>query len=191
MVRRLLVAIPNISVVGIESPAYEAGPFQTIHHTLLQFSMVSIFEKRIDCVLFDPATLKYLVKEDSSKKRGIIQKLDVQRYVQKNTNDPTLIDNNEADAYCIGYFTTRFMDLKNGKLKPSDLTKSEYDVFLGRHKKIQSPLGKSIKRTAHIFRENSRYFAFSKIPLGSKSLAKKSLVDSQLIKLIETKEMKR
>ena len=187
MVRNLLMEY-DPDVVGIESPAYDAGPFQTIHYGLMMFSLEVVFERRKDCVLFDPATLKMLAKADPSVRKGTMTKLDMQRYVQLDTMDSAVIDNNEADAYCVGLFAARFMETVSGSVDLSSLTPSEQRVFLGRKRVVTTANGKKVRRIAHAFRENSRYFAFSKIPPGNVSLPKKSDIPSSLTDFLESLE---
>jgi len=172
--------------VCVESPAYSAGPFQTIHFGLMMFSLVPVFEARIDCVLFDPATLKLLAKEDTSKKKGAMTKLDMQRRVQMDTMDPHIIDNNEADAYLCALYGTRLIELMKGIISPTQLTPSEKQVFVMRTKKIKTITGIKIKRIGHIFRENNRFFEFSKIPNGSVALPKKNEINPTVLKFLES-----
>ncbi len=187
LVRTILNDNPEIKVVGIESPAIQAGPFQSIHYGLMMYSLEAIFEKRINCVLFDPTTVKYLVKGNPSKK-GTIQKLDVQKFVQSDTMDTHIINNDEADAYAIARFACRFQMLKEGSLDPKELSISEFNTFIGRTKTVKKGEEKTIKRTAHIFRENSRFFDFSKIPHGRIDLPNKSQINSHILEYLECKE---
>lgn len=174
--------------VGIESPAYSAGPFQSIHFGLMMFSLVPVFEKRINCALFDPATLKLLAKGDPKEKRGAMGKLDMQRKVQLDTLDSNVIDNNEADAYLVAYFTARLVQLMNGKLDPSQLTPAEKRVFILRTKTIKTMAGKKIKRVGHVFRENSRFYEYSRIPIGSVALPRKHEIKKEVLDFIENLE---
>jgi hypothetical protein len=188
LVEDLLRKFPEIEAVGIESPAYEAGPFQTIHFGLMMFSQIPIFERRKDLVLYDPTTLKYLAKEDPMKRKGFMGKADMQRKVQLDTMDVNVIDNNEADAYLIALYSARMMMLLNGTLKPEQLTPSEKSVFMTRERKMKRS-GKTVKKkVSHIFREGSRYFKFSQIPQGSVKLPQKTAISSSLIKFLEELE---
>ena len=182
VIKSLLITYPDIDVVGIESPAYDAGPFSYIHHSLMMFCLEPIFECRRDVVLYDPTTLKYLAKGDPKTKKGIMSKSDMQRKVQIDTMDTKVINNDEADAYLVAYFSARFYSLHNGKLDPSDLTPAEKATFISRTKRTKSGV---IKRTAYAFRSNSRFFEFSKIPTGSVSLPKKH-VNASLLNYIES-----
>jgi Holliday junction resolvasome RuvABC endonuclease subunit len=175
-------------IVGIESPAYQAGPFQRIHFSLMMFSLESIFEKRLDCVLYDPATLKLLAKEDPAKRKGSMSKLDMQRQVQLDTMDPMVIDNNEADAFLVAKYSARFKRLWVGDIKPGDLTPSEMRVFLARSRRVKTMAGVVRKRVAHAFRENNRFFSFSQIPQGSVSLPIKSEVRPEILQFLESLE---
>lgn len=182
----LLRKFPDVKAVGIESPAYEAGPFQLIHFGLMMFSQIPIFERRKDLVLFDPATLKLLAKEDPIKKKGVMGKADMQRRVQLDTLDTRVIDNNEADAYLVAYYTARLMNLLNDDVDPDHLTESEKRVFLTRQKTVKKRGKKFRVNSSHVFRENSRFFKFSKVPSGKVSLPSKNLISKDILKFLET-----
>jgi Holliday junction resolvasome RuvABC endonuclease subunit len=180
LVRSLLKKFA-VDAVGIESPAYGGGVFSERHFGLMLYSLEAIFEARKNCVLFDPATLKFLVE------KGSATKTDVQRYVQLDTMSTKAINNDEADSYCIAKFTSRFIDTKIGKIQPENLTNSERRIFLERTKKVKTTSGKKIvKRIAHVFRENSRYFEFSRVPIGSINLPEKAKIDAELLSWLES-----
>jgi Holliday junction resolvasome RuvABC endonuclease subunit len=170
----------KVDGVGLESPAYDGGPFSETHFGLMMFSLEAIFDYRKDCVMFDPATLKYLVK------KGSADKFDMQRFVQLDTMNPDQINADEADAYCAAHSAARFFSLRDGMIEPDELTEHERRVFLERGKKIKRGDKTITKRTAHIFRENSRYFAFSRVPRGSVSLPDKSQISPNLLSWLET-----
>jgi hypothetical protein len=175
-------------IIGIESPAYQAGPFQRIHFGLMMFTLEAVFERRVDCVLFDPSTLKLLARQDPQQRKGTMGKLDMQRAVQIDTMDASVIDNNEADAYLVALYAARFAQLRDGVIRPEDLTPSERSVFITRSRRVKTVRGVVTKRVAHVFRENSRYFSFSKIPPGSISLPGKSEIDPGISKYLEDME---
>lgn len=175
----------DVDVVGIESPAYEAGPFQSIHFGLMMFSLVPIFEARKDVVMFDPSTLKYLAREDPAKK-GAMGKLDMQRKVQVDTMDTKVIDNNEADAYLVARYSARMMQLVKGEIQPEQLTECERRVFLTREKTVKK-LGKKVKkRVSHVFRENSRFFRFSQVPPGKVDLPQRASIRGDLLGFLDS-----
>ena len=188
LVEDLLKRFPEVKVVGIESPAYDAGPFGPIHYGLMQFSMASVFLARRDCVLFDPATREFLVREDPKAKKGRIHKSDVQRYVQLDTMDVKVIDNNEADAYVLAKFAARLWQLRAGEISPSDLTPSEMQKFVAMKRRVKTLGGTRVKRTAHAFRENARFFEFSRVPSGSVSLPLKGGIRPAIVKYLEDLE---
>lgn len=186
MVRDILKRYPEIQAVGIESPAYSAGPFQTIHFGLMMFSLEAVFERRLDCVLFDPATLKRLSRPDG--KKGEMTKLDMQRRVQFDTLDVSVIDNNEADAYMVALHAAKFLCVRNGQVHPSALSANEVAVYIGKTRKIKTLKGVRIKRIAHVFRENNRYFSFSQIPQGDLNKPKKQSINPEILKFLESLE---
>ncbi len=177
----------SVDAVGIESPAFSAGPFQTIHFGLMMFSLVPVFEARKDVALFDPATLKFLARETRTRK-GPMGKLDMQRKVQVDTMDTRLVDNNEADAYLIALFTARLFRLLKGDIGPEELTETERKVFLTREKTVKRMGVRKRKRISHVFRQGSRYFNFSAVPLGSVQLPEKGQVRPELVRFLEELE---
>ena len=176
----------DVDVVGLESPAYGGGHFSEIHFGLMMYSREAVFAARKDLVLYDPTTLKYLTGFGASA-----SKQDMQKYVQLDTMDPVVINNDEADAYCVGHFATRFMMIRSGDLDPSSISKQEKRVFLSRTKTVKTVRGKVRRRSAHVFRENSRFFEFSKVPPGSVNLPDKDAIDPTLLTWLLEEESKR
>ena len=171
----------EVDVVGIESPAYGGGPFSETHFGLMMFSLEAIFEARKDCVMFDPTTVKLLTTGKSNA-----GKFEMQKAVQIDTMDPSSIDGNEADAYCVARFSARFMELVRGSIQADELSKQERHVFLDRKKRRKDASGgTSTVRSAHLFRENRRFFAFSKVPEGNVCLPNKSRIRPELLQWLE------
>lgn len=171
----------EVQAVGIESPAFESVNAST-HYALMMFSLEPIFERRRDCVLFDPMTLKLVVTG-----KGNADKSDMQRFVQLDTMQSKVLDNNEADAYCIARAAARFTQCMQGELTPDKLSAHEARVFLTRQRKRKKNDGSiGVKQVAHAFRENSRWFQFSKIPVGSVDLPMKSSIDPNLLNYLES-----
>jgi Holliday junction resolvasome RuvABC endonuclease subunit len=185
LVKSILNKHPEADVIGVESPAYSGGPFQSIHHSLMMFSLAEIFVARKNCVLFDPSTREYLVRNN---KKGRISKLDVQRFVQIDTLDPVIIQNDEADAYVIGLFAARFMELKQGIITPDELSPAEMHKFISMTKKVKTLKGVKIKHVGHVFRENNRYYEFEKVPPGSVSLPDKTVIRPEILTFLEDLE---
>jgi len=175
----------NVKSVGIESPAYGAGAFSERHFGLMMFSLEAIFNHRKDVILFDPSTLKFMIRAGLNEKIGAITKYDVQKYVSLDTMNPKLINNDESDAYCVAKFASRFFKLIDGNLDPKQLSSAEMRVFINRTKKSKSNNFLKIKKTAHVFRENSRFFKFSKVPPGNVDLPDKAYIDQRLLKFLE------
>jgi Holliday junction resolvasome RuvABC endonuclease subunit len=174
----------QINLVGIESPAYGGGEYSERHFGLMLFCLEPIFNARIDCVLFDPTTLKYLTGKARASKQ------DMQRFVRLSRMATSDLQSDEADAYCVAYFSYRFMQLKNGVISPSDLTDAERWTFLERKKKEKkSILSHNMKRTAYIFRENSRFFNFSQIPVGNIELPTKQEINADLLQWLDNEEV--
>ncbi len=173
----------HVDVVGIESPAYGGGPFSERHFGLMMYSLESVFKHRKDCVLFDPATVKSLATGN-----GAADKSDMQRHVQLDRMSPEQVQSDEADAFFMGKFACRFAEMRAGIVKPEDLTERERHVFLERKTKrkgAKAAWRNPVKKTAIVFRENSRFFSFSQIPQGSVELPKKSEIPGELLEWLE------
>jgi Holliday junction resolvasome RuvABC endonuclease subunit len=166
----------DVDVVGVESPAFTAGPFSTTHFALMMFISEVVFERRKDFVLFDPTTLKLI-----SAGKSTASKSEMQRAVQLDRMSTELTQADEADAYHIGKSAARFTMLRKGLLGPEDLDENEKHVFLKREKKSKKASSKPVRKVAHIFRANSRYFEFSRVPPGSVSLPDRSEIRPELL----------
>lgn len=152
----------RVDLVGLESPAYGGGEFSERHFALMMFSSEAVFEARKDMVLYDPSTVKYL-----STGNNQADKSDMQRYAQIMLKTTGNMGSDEIDALWVAHHAVRMYQLKNGIIGPEDLSKEEKRVFLQRTKKRKNAIGTIIKRTSHLFRENNRYFMYSKVPQGS------------------------
>jgi Holliday junction resolvasome RuvABC endonuclease subunit len=178
----------DVQVVGIESPAYGVGAFSERHFGLMMYSLEAIFDHRKDVILFDPSTLKFMIRAGLNEKVGMVTKYDVQKYVSLDTMNPKLINNDEADAYCIAKFSSRFYKLINGDLDPKHLSSAEMRVFLSRTKKSKLNNLLKVKKTAHLFSENSRFYRFSKVPPGSVDLPSKADINPKLLTFLENQK---
>lgn len=179
LVRSLLRRF-RVDVVGVESPAYGGGPYQTVHHGLMLYSLEAAFEARKDCVLFDPSTVKLL-----STGRSDASKADMQRAAQIDRMTTDQLQSDEADAYMVARGSARFTQLRRGLIDPGSLSGDESSVFLERSKKVRG----KVRRTAHLFRENSRFFQFSLVPAGSVDLPRREDIDPDLLAWLETRRV--
>ncbi len=180
---RRLVERYRPECAGIESPAYNAGPFQTIHHTLMMFCLVPIFENRIDCALFDPETLKNIVKGKENIKI-VMDKTEMQRMVKIDTKSSIPINDNEADAYLLAKHSCRLFKVMDGNIEISELSETELKYFITKSKKVKTKKGTKVKKTGHVFKENLRFFKFSKVPAGDICLPDKSDVNLDIVNFL-------
>lgn len=152
----------HVDLVGLESPAYGGGEFSERHFALMMFSSEAVFEARKDMILYDPSTVKYL-----STGSNQADKAEMQRHAQIMLKSTGNMNADEIDAFWVAHHAVRMYQLKTGIIGPEDLTKEEKRVFLQRVKKRKTSIGTVIKRTSHLFRENNRYFMYSKVPKDS------------------------
>lgn len=175
-------------VVGIESPAFDAGVFQTSHFCIMQYSLETIFKNRKDVVLFDPSTLKSLVRGDASK-TGMITKNDVLNFMKLDINYPVMVKSDESDAYAVSYFANRFFQFIRGNISVDELSDNERRIFAEKTKKIKTLRGPKLKQSSHQWRENDRWFRFSAIPENSTKLPKKQAVLTRVLSLLGTQDI--
>lgn len=169
--------------IGIESPAYNAGPFQSIHFALMMYCLEAAFEARKDVVMFDPATVKFLAKRNPGK--SLFGKAEMINHVKQDVLDLDGIDNNEADAYVVSKYASHFFQVRDGVCDLSKLEQNEYKVFAGRVRKSKKGSEVVTKPMAHLFKENNRFFRFSQVPKGSVKLPKISQIDPSIVHYLE------
>jgi len=151
-----------IEAVGVESPPFGELWSEGLYALFLMVNE-AIWSRRKDVVYFDPGTLKMLVKEDPTVRKGKMFKSDMIDAAKADTGIPKW-NSDEADAYHVARFTARFWSLLRGEISEPDLTPSEYRAFLRIHTFTRGKrAGETIKAGA-VFKENQRFFRFSELP---------------------------
>ncbi len=175
----------NPDKVAIESAVLDGSPFSPIHYGLVLYSLEAIFEARKDVVLFDPSTLKSLIAGHSKIKKKMF-KSDMQNFVKLDTMDTKIVHDGEADAYCLAYEGHRFFQTVSGLMDVESLNEQEKRTFISKSKTVKTLRGKVRKNTSHAFRENSRWYNFSRIPLGDVTLPEKQSVHPDLVDFLKS-----
>lgn len=161
----LLAKYPEIECVGIESPPFGESYSEGLYG-LFVYVCEAVYSFRKNVVFFDPQTVKRLVKMDPDIRRGSMDKSDM---VEAARIDSGLLkgrfNHNEADAYHVARFAARFWEFLDGVLKEDDLVPSEKNAFYKVHEFKKGPKAGKTMITGLAFRENSRYFRFSQIPM--------------------------
>jgi len=159
---------PN-SVVGIESVAFEGTQSEGLY-ALYTHTMEVLWQKGCDVVLFDPTTLKCLSKEkwavDPEIKPFITMDKPEMIQVATQLSNNNFKSSDEADAYLAGYFADRFWQLYDGRISVGDLGPSEQKSFAGIKQPTKGKNAGQILKTGAIFRENVRFFRFSRHDLS-------------------------
>lgn len=159
----LLERHPEIEAVGVESPVF-GELWSPGMYALFVYVNETVYTHHKDVVFFDPGTVKMLAKMDPSIRRGKMFKTDMVDAAKADVpgfKGP--LDHNVADAYHVARFAARFFLLLDGKLTDDQLTPSEYRAFSRIHTFTKGDrAGRTIKLGA-IFKENSRYFRFSRL----------------------------
>lgn len=168
----VLDEFPEIGIVGVESPPFGEAWSEGLYGLFLYVNE-AVYLRRRDVVHFDPLTVKLLAKEDPSVRRGKMFKADMVATAKADTGIARW-NADEADAYHIARFAARFLLLLDGHIDEDVLLPAERHVFLrqkvvqrnGRTAYIKSKVSTVEGRTVGlgtVFRENDRFFRFSKL----------------------------
>jgi Holliday junction resolvasome RuvABC endonuclease subunit len=161
---KLLEEHPEIQAVGVESPPFGESYSEGLYG-LFVYVCEAVYLYRKDVVFFDPQSVKRLVKMDPTVRRGTMDKSDM---VEAARIDSGILkgrfNHNEADAYHIARFAARFWEFVDGVLTEDDLTPSEKTSFYKVHQFTRGAKAGKTVVTGLSFRENERFFRFSKIP---------------------------
>jgi Holliday junction resolvasome RuvABC endonuclease subunit len=163
-VTQLLTEYPQIEAVGVESPVYGEQWSPGLYALFVYVNEV-VFEFRKDVVFFDPGTVKMLAKLDPKIRKGKMFKADMVSAAKADMPGfKGRLNHNEADAYHVARFAARFFLRLNDTLTDDDLTPSEYQAFSKIHTLTRGKRAGLEIRSGAIFKENSRFFLFSKAP---------------------------
>ncbi len=160
-VAELLTRRPEIEAVGVESPVYGEQWSPGLYALFVYVNEV-VYTHRKDVVYFDPGTVKMLAKLDPKVRKGKMFKADMVNAAKVDTGIKGRFNHNEADAYHVARFAARFFLRLNDTLTDDDLTPSEYQAFAKIHTFTKGKHAGETWRTGAIFKENSRFFIFSR-----------------------------
>jgi Holliday junction resolvasome RuvABC endonuclease subunit len=157
----LLTDYPEVSIVGVESPIFGES-YSEGAYGLFLYVNEAIYLHRKDVVYFDPSTVKSLAKEDPDIRKGKMFKSDMVTLARADTGVTTW-NNDEADAYHVARFAARFLMLLNGEITEDVLLPSEQHTFMRSHTFTKGKHAGETHRDGILFRENDRFFRFSKL----------------------------
>lgn len=160
-VTKLLRAHPEIEAVGVESPVYGEQWSPGLYALFVYVNEV-MWTFRKDVIFFDPGTVKMLAKLDPRARKGKMFKADMVNAAKADTGIKGRFNHNEADAYHVARFAARFFLRLNERITDEDLTPSEYQAFSKIHTFTKGKRAGITIRSGAIFKENSRYFLFSR-----------------------------
>lgn len=160
-VNDLLFDYPEISIVGVESPPFGEGWSEGLYGLFLYINE-AVYIHRKDVVYFDPSTVKSLAKEDPDIRKGKMFKADMITMAKADTGIPKW-NNDEADAYHVARFAARFWLLLEGEITEDVLIPSEVHTFLRSHTFTKGKHKGETHKDGTLFRENERFFRFSKL----------------------------
>ena len=152
----------GIEAVGVESPPFGEQYSEGLYALFLMVNE-AIYTRRKDVVYFDPGTLKMLVKEDPSVRKGKMFKTDMVEAAKADTGIRGKFNHNEADAYHIARYAARFFEFVSGKISEDVLTPAEHRAFAKVHTFTRGKRKGETVRAGAAFKENQRFFRFSEI----------------------------
>lgn len=136
----------RVDCVGVESPIF-GETWSEGAYALFLYVNEAIYAHRRDVVHFDPLTVKFLAKEDPTFRKGKMFKADMINLAKADTGVARW-SNDEADAYHIARFASRFFSLLRGEITPEVLLPTEHTKFL-------------TPGIGTIHNKNKRFFLFS------------------------------
>jgi Holliday junction resolvasome RuvABC endonuclease subunit len=158
----LLKKNPEITWVGVESPPF-GEQFSEGLYALFTYVNEAVYLARRDVVHFDPGTVKMLAKVDPALRPGKMFKSDMVDMARLDTTVQKW-NHNEADAYLIALYSSRFWQFQGGTLPLTELTPSEYKAFARVDTFVRgAKKGLTVNKGA-VYKENRRFFRFSQIP---------------------------
>lgn len=160
-VSRVLTDFPSVRVVGVESPIF-GETWSSGAYGLFLYINEALLVQRKDVVYFDPLTVKFLAKEDPTVRKGKQFKADMVTLAKADTGIARW-NNDEADAYHIARFAARFYQLLEGEIEEDVLLPTERQVFLKQKTITEGLRAGQTQGVGTLFRENDRFFRFSKL----------------------------
>lgn len=164
----LLGRFPQVEATGVESPPFGELWSEGLYGLFLYVNE-ALYTLRKDVVYWDPVTVKMLVKVDPSVRKGAMFKQDMVEAAKEDTDIRKAWNHNEADAYHIARFAARFWGLYRGDILDTDLTPAEAHAFLKIHTFSRGKHAGETKLDGALFKENKRFFRYSRIPVGRES----------------------
>jgi hypothetical protein len=162
-IEKLLDEHPEIEAVGVESPVYGEQWSPGLYALFVYVNEV-VYARRKDVVFFDPGTVKMLAKLDPSVRKGKMFKADMVDAAKADMPGfKGRLNHNEADAYHVAKFAARFFLRLSETISDDDLTPSEFHAFSRIHTFTKGERAGQTIRTGALFKENSRFFRFSKL----------------------------
>ncbi len=165
--RELLAKRPKVQYVGFESPIFGAS-YSEGAYALYVIAMRVLRDARRDVVLIEQGQLKALARGHMGGMA--MDKRDIVAWVKRLVARPNeihvklRINEHEADATVAAWHGARFFELMAEKLGISDLSDAERHVFLREHTFTKGPRKGMTIRKGVAYREDDRYFLFSKAP---------------------------
>lgn len=156
----LLARMPTRKV-GIEHPIF-GDSYSEGMYALFMFCLEALKAAQCDVIFFAPPQVKSLAREILG--RPTSWKMDKSSMVdaaKKDTGGGTW-DHNEADAYLIARYASRFWTLHNDEQTASTLTSGEKRIFLEIRQVSRGVHKGQVQLKGILHRENERFFLWSK-----------------------------
>ncbi len=152
---------PAVENVAVESPPYGALFSEGLYGLYLYVNEALVLARK-DVVFFDPQTLKMLVKVDPKVRKGKMSKSDMIQAAKDDTGIRKW-NHNEADAYHVARFGSRFFSYYAGGIGQDQLTPAEIQSFSREKTYKKGKKAGLTEKLGLIFREQDRFFLYSQI----------------------------
>jgi hypothetical protein len=157
----ILSKYPEVVIVGVESPPFGEQYSEGLYGLFLYVNE-AVYLSRKDVVYFDPLTIKFLAKEDPTLRKGKMFKDDMIALAKADTGVAKW-NGDQADAYHVSRFAARLWMLLEGMITEDVLLPTEKHTFLGTHTYVRGKRAGETDKSGSVFRENDRFFRFSKL----------------------------
>lgn len=148
--------------IGIESPIFNDLYSEGMYGLFLFCNDVFLTEK-MDAVFFTPPQVKSHAFDFLGRPKGWkMKKQDMVEASKKKSKTKNRWNHNEADAYWVGVSAFRFWQFYDGNLKLEDLTEKEKHQFARSHTYTRGAKTGTTEKTGLIYRQNDRFFIWSK-----------------------------
>jgi len=152
----------GVTRLGVEYPVFKALYSEGMYGLFL-YTCEALRETKVDVVFFSPMQTKVHARAVLGRPDGWdMKKPDMVEAAKKDAGGRGAWNHNEADAYWVARTAARFWQLLDGEIQESDLSPAERKQFLDVHTFLRGKRKGQVAQTGILYREDERFFQWSK-----------------------------